>query len=103
MSKHPELAKTKQYLKGRETKDFDVFCFGLALLEMLCSELNGPTAFKHLCKISNDLGTQKILDYITNSDLRELLSKALEEHHDKRATLEELNTHQFFSISTHDN
>lgn len=34
-----ELGQCRWYLKERNTKKFDTFCFGLALLEMIFAEM----------------------------------------------------------------
>lgn len=74
---------------------YDVFCFGLSLIEMISSNMSIPKAFKIISKIIKSGEKEKILEYILDDDLREFLSRALEEDPDKRASIEELLEHKF--------
>lgn len=47
-----ELGQCKWYLKERNTKQFDTFCFGLALLEMVCADA-AAKANQHAFKFLN--------------------------------------------------
>jgi len=76
---------------------FDIFCFGLSLLEMILisSDITGPHTFKQLCKIINKGEKDEILRNIIDEKMRDFITKALEDDPEKRATLEELLQHPF--------
>jgi hypothetical protein len=47
-----------------KTCKYDVYCFGLCLLEMISSDIKVPHAFKYLCKLINLGYKDKILNLI---------------------------------------
>lgn len=78
-SNRSELGQSRWYLKEQNTTKFDVFCFGLALLEMVSAELVGPHTFKYINRLLNKGHKPKILESIEDELLRDFLSKSLEE------------------------
>lgn len=91
-----ELGQSKWYLKEQNTTNFDVFCFGLALLEIISAEIVGPHTFRFLNRILNKGGKMKVINSIEDPLLRDFLSKALEENPEKRAAITQLVDHEFF-------
>lgn len=67
-----------------------MFCFGLALLEMISAEIVGAHTFKYLNRIMNKGGKKKMLESIEDELLRDFLSVTLEENSEKRASIEQL-------------
>lgn len=62
-----ELSQCKCYLKEQNTFKFDAFCFGLALLEIVCSEMatqTGQHTFKFLNRVLNSGKRERILHMI---------------------------------------
>lgn len=51
--KYHEISQSNILKKEPKTSKFDVYCFGLILIEMISSDLNIPCAFKHLCRLIN--------------------------------------------------
>lgn len=74
---------------------FDVFCFGLSLIEMISSDISGSHAFKQLCKMINRGEKNLILGNVLDDKLRDFISRCLEEDPLKRASIEELLEHPF--------
>jgi serine/threonine protein kinase len=87
---------------SEETTKLDIFCFGLSLLEMISSDISGTHAFKVLCKIINKGGAMQVLSSIEDEQLRDMISRALEQEPDKRATLDELLAHSFLVKAEND-
>lgn len=69
---------------------------------MISSDVSGTQAFKVLCKIINKNEKQQILESIINENLRDIISKALEEDPESRASIEDLLTHDFLKKSEDD-
>ena len=63
----------------KKTDKYDVYCFGLCLLEMISSDIKVPYAFKYLCKLINLGFRDKILNLIEDKQLRDILSITLNE------------------------
>ena len=74
----------KQYMEEKTTEKFDVYCFGLAVLEMISSENNSS---KYLSQLLNKGKKAIILEAILNDALRNFLSSALEEKKEQRSTV----------------
>lgn len=75
-----ELGQSRWYLKEQNTTKFDVFCFGLALLEMASAEVVGSHTFRFLNRILNKGHKLKMLNSIEDELLRDFLSLSLEEN-----------------------
>ena len=71
-------------MEEKTTEKFDVYCFGLAVLEMISSENNSS---KYLSQLLNKGKKAIILEAILNDDLRSFLSSALEEKKEQRSTV----------------
>lgn len=60
--------KTEIYINilktEKKTPKYDVYCFGLCLLEMISSDIQVPHAFKYLCKLINQGKKNEILNMI---------------------------------------
>jgi len=52
-SKRSEIQQSLVLKNEKKTSKYDVYCFGLVLLEMITSDLQIPNAFKYICKIIN--------------------------------------------------
>jgi len=52
-SKRSEIHQSLVLKNEKKTSKYDVYCFGLVLLEMITSDLQIPHAFKYICKIIN--------------------------------------------------
>lgn len=74
---YSELTQCEMLRNEPITFKFDVYCLGLAILEMISSDMSGPKAFKYLCKIMNKGDKQKILENIIDENLKDFISKAL--------------------------
>lgn len=48
-----ESHQTKVVKNEKKSYKYDVYCFGLILIEMISSDLNVPNAFKYLCRMIN--------------------------------------------------
>ena len=62
------------------TEKLDVLCFGLSLLEMITSDLQGHCAFRVLCKLINKGQMLKILQTIENPILSDFIYCSLKEN-----------------------
>ena len=62
---------------------------------MIASDLSGPQAFKYLCKIVDSGGKYQLLENIMDSNLRDFISRAIEENVEKRPTIQDLLGHPF--------
>ena len=52
-SKQSEIHQSVLLKNEKKTNKYDVYCFGLCLLEMISSDVSVPHAFKYLCKLIN--------------------------------------------------
>jgi hypothetical protein len=86
-SNRSELGQSRWYLKEQNTTSFDVFCFGLALMEMTSAEIVGPHSFSFINRLLNKGYKMRMLNSIEDELLRDILSQALEEDPQKRATI----------------
>ena len=59
-----ELGQSRWFLKEQNTKAFDVFCFGLALLETISTKISSEFEFKYHNKIMNLGRKQDLLNAI---------------------------------------
>jgi WNK lysine deficient protein kinase len=50
-----------------KTNKYDVYCFGLCLLEMITSDIKVPHTFKYLCKLINLGFKDKIINLIEDA------------------------------------
>jgi len=96
--KHTELEWSGISLREARTKEFDVYCFGLILLELISS----PIQFKIICKLLNKGLTQEVVANLNNPALASLIAISLEPDPLKRATIAHLQEHQFFSDKEND-
>ena len=69
-----ELGQSRWYLKEQNTTNFDVFCFGLALMEMASAEIIGPHTFRFINRLLNKGYKTRMLDSIEDELLRDFLS-----------------------------
>lgn len=86
----------------QKTNKYDVYCFGLCLLEMISSDIKVPHAFKYLCKLINLGYKDKLLSLIEDKWLRDILSITLHDRPESRLTVEEIQNHTFFQKSESD-
>ena len=56
---------------------FDVYSFGLAVLEMITSDFQGHSAFKCICKLINRDGLNQIIENIENDLLKDFIRCSL--------------------------
>lgn len=52
-SKRSEIHTSYVLKKEKKSEKYDVYCFGLVVLEMITSDLQIPNAFRYVCKIIN--------------------------------------------------
>lgn len=52
-SKQSEIHQNLVLRNEKKSSAYDVYCFGLVLLEMISSDIGVPHAFRHLCKLIN--------------------------------------------------
>jgi hypothetical protein len=71
---YSELNLCRLLRKEAPSKMYDIYSCGLALLEMLTSDMAGFSTFKNICKIINKGEKSKILNSICDDKLRELIS-----------------------------
>ena len=95
-SRHSEIQQSKCLKNEKKTYKFDVYCFGLIVLEMISSDIEVPHAFKYLCKEINLGKLNDIFSYIENQVLTNFLSKCLKENPDERWSVAQLQNHEFF-------
>jgi len=81
---------------------YDVYCFGLVLLEMISSDVNVSHAFKYLCKSINHGNKNLLISMVDDAELRDILNKSLDETPSKRWTVKQLQNHNFFQKSDAD-
>lgn len=76
-----------------------MFCFGLALLEMIFTDMAahaGQHAFKFLNWILNSGRKNKLLRLIEDETLKDFLNCALHEIQEERHSLKQLYQHAYF-------
>lgn len=95
-SKQSEIHQSVLLKNEKKTNKYDVYCFGLCLLEMISSDVSVPHAFKYLCKLINQGYKDLILSKIEDQGLRDILEISLHENPNNRCSVEELKNHQFF-------
>lgn len=91
-----EIEQSHLLKNEKKTFKFDVYCFGLILLEMISSDLDVPHAYKHLCRLINQGKCREIIRMVVDPVLSDFLQNALEENPDKRWSVNELQNHAFF-------
>ena len=75
---------------AKKNNPYDVYCFGLILIEMISSDIPVPHAFKYLCKLLNHGAKDKIFEYIVHEDLRNLLINVLDDNPENRLDVKNL-------------
>ena len=68
-SKRSEIHQSLVLKNEKKTSKYDVYCFGLVLLEMITSDLKITNAFKYICKIINQGNISKIINNIQNESI----------------------------------
>jgi WNK lysine deficient protein kinase len=63
-SKQSEIHQSLLLKNEKKTSKYDVYCFGLVLLEMISYKIQVPHAFKYLCKLINQGQKNYILSLI---------------------------------------
>jgi hypothetical protein len=56
---------------------YDVYCFGLIVVEMISSDLNVPNAFKYLCRLINQGKLNEILSMIDDPIMQDFINHTL--------------------------
>jgi serine/threonine protein kinase len=83
----------------KKTSKYDVYCFGLVLLEMITSDVPVPNAFKYLCRLINQGYKDSLISMIEEDWLRDILKNTLNDDPEGRWTVADLQNHQFFRES----
>lgn len=95
---HTELEWSGIAQRETLSKEFDIYCFGLVLLELISQSCH----FKILCKMLSKGMHREILQNLDNEDLRDLVAAALEPDAQKRAGISQLQEHPFFKNKEND-
>lgn len=93
-----ELGKCKRYLREKDTKKVDIYCFGLTLLEIVSAQESGSgrNTLKNIIGILNSGQKERILQTLTIEPMRDFIKSALEEDPAARLGVNELLNHEFF-------
>jgi serine/threonine protein kinase len=83
-------------------KKYDIFCFGLSLIEMISANMPIPHTLKYICRIIKNGEKQKILQHIDDEDLRDFIRRSIEENPENRSSVEELMSHAFLKKTEND-
>ena len=82
---------------------YDIYSLGLALLELVFSDLiKGSYPIRLLCSLIKNFGVEKILDHIVDERLKNFIRLTLNEDASMRPTVDELMSHPFFEKSKED-
>jgi serine/threonine protein kinase len=79
-----------------------VFCFGLALLEMVLTSEFAKNPYDCLCKAVKRVSKDQLLAQIGDPELRDFAERSLNDVPERRDTCEELLKHPFLLIKPDD-
>ena len=85
-----ELGACKQYLKEKDTVQVDVFCFGMAVLEIVAASETAPSrlTLKYIIRILNLGQKERLLDVLLNESMKDFLANALQEDPTRRYSVQ---------------
>lgn len=84
------------------TKEYDVFCIGVVLLEIILTNIMPRNAIECLFQFINKHQTTRLLSHLTDSNLHDFAEKCISEVPSKRLSAEQLLKHPFLKIHQED-